>query len=264
LKKSEPKKAAISEARQRLAGMIEARDAIIPKLRALEAQRDRLAALEKPDNLAASELAQLTAKESAALAAWSVSGEGPMPTTNVFRRLALEKRVAASNATVANARLASVGVLAEIESESRRYASMDAPIQVAIVEVLIDEVEPQIRSFESMNEELSARVMQIQQLGKMITEKAHAVSDIEVKGSLFAFNTRFFERLEKVNTRKEPMEDIANAQRAKWSALWTALSRDANAQFSPGAANEPESVADIAAIVAARNAVLASFARKGL
>jgi hypothetical protein len=261
LKNSEPKKAPISEERQRLAGLIEARDAIIPKLRALEAQRARLVALEAPDNTAAGELAQLTAKESAALAAWSVSGEGPMPTSNVFRRQALEKKVAASNATIENARLASVGVLAEIESESKRLSEMDAPIQVAIVEVMISEVEPHIRSFESMNEELSARVMQIQQLGKMITERAHAVSDTEVKGSLFSLNTRFFERLEKVNTRKEPMQDIANAQRAKWFALWTALSRDANAQYSPGKASDPDPVADIAAIVAARNAALAA---KGL
>jgi hypothetical protein len=251
----------MSEVRQNLAALIGARDAIIPKLRALEEQRDRLVALQTLDNTAAGELAQLAAGESAALAAWSVSGEGPMPTSNVAKRQTLEKKVAATRATAENARLASVSVLAEIETESRRYASMAAPIQVAIVEVLIDECEPQIRSFEIINEELSARVMQIQQLGKMITERAHTVSDAEVKGSLFALNTRFFERLEKVNTRKEPMEDIANAQRAKWFSLWTALNTDANAQYSPGKASDPEPVADIAAIVAARNAALAA---KGL
>jgi hypothetical protein len=256
-------KPAPSAVRQRLAELIAARDAIIPNLKRLEAQRDRLAAVQKPDGSVAAELAQLSAKESAAMAEWSKTGEGPSPISNVAKRAALERKLAASNAGAESARLVSAGILAEIDAESRRYASMAGPIQIAIVESLIAECEPEIQAFETMNAEASTRVSRIQQLGSLITDAAHAATDVEAKALLFSANTRFFDRLDKVDARRRPTEGTASEQRAQWLKLWAALDSDANAKLSDRASENPAGghEVDIAAIIAARNSVLA---RKGI
>jgi predicted DNA-binding ribbon-helix-helix protein len=265
MKRTESKATApVSDARLRLAGMIAARDAITPNLKRLEAQRDRLAIVQSPDGSATAELAILAAKEAAEMTAWSVTGDGPVPVSNVAKKAALQKTLAASNAAAENARLASAGILAEIDAESRRYASMAGPIRVATVEVLIEECEPKILAFERINAEASASVMQIQQLGLMITEAAHAAAEGEEKGLLFSLNTRFFERLDKIDARRAPSNAVADAQRDAWAALQIALDGDANATLSDSdgenhlTAHEP----DIGSIIIKRNAAIA--ARKGL
>jgi hypothetical protein len=255
-----------SAARQRLADLIAARDAIVPNLRKLEAQRDRLSALEKPDSTAADELARLTVKETAALAAWSVSGEGPMPVSNAAKRQTLEKKVAALKATADSAKLASAGVLAAIQDGSRSYACMAGPVQIAAVEVLIEECEPEIEAFEKINLEASTRVTRIQQLGAMITNAAHTATDDETRTQLFSLNTRFYERINNVDARRFPSKDAAEAaadeQFSQWSSLCSALNMNAYAQLSVKPLDNPTAhKVDIAAVAAKR---LAALAAKGL
>jgi hypothetical protein len=259
-KKSKAK--APSEARAKLAVLIAERDAIIPSLKRLEAQRDRLASVQAPDGAVASALADLNAKEAAAMAAWSITGDGPAPVANVAKKSALNRKFAASNAAAENARLASADILRQIDAEGLRYADMARRIRIATVEVMIEECEPRILAFEKLNAEASAAVMLIQQLGRAITDEAHAATDAEEKGLLFALNTGFFERIDKIDARRAPSNAVADVQRAAWSALRIALDSDASATLAgKGVENLAGHEPNIAEIIAKRNAALAA---KGL
>jgi hypothetical protein len=247
----------VSEARKSLADLISARDAIVPVLLGLEAQRDRLEAI-KPDDSVAGELASLAAKESAEMTAWSVKGEGKPPIANATRRAALNKRLAASTAAAENARAASASIQSQIDAESERYEALAAPIKLAQFQVLIEACEPEIVEFERVNAEAAVRVERIHRLGHLIPEAAHAEVDEKTKADLFALNTAFFGRLDKVDARRRPDDSVGNAAHSAWSTLLTALNSDASATLSAKSPkDDAERIVDIEAIAKTRLEVLA-------
>jgi hypothetical protein len=254
--KTKSKAAALSASRQKLADLIATRDAIVPVLLGLEAQRDRLEAI-KPDDSVAGELASLAAKESADMAAWSIKGGKP-PVANVKRRAALERKQTESSTAAESARRASAGVQAQIDEESKRYEALASPIKLATYEVLIEACEPEIVEFEKVHHDAAVRVERIHRLGHLITEGAHAEPDEATKAALFSLNSAFFERLNKVDARRRPDESVGNAAHAAWSALASALNSDAAATLSPKAPKaDAERIVDIEAIAKTRLEVLA-------
>jgi hypothetical protein len=263
--KTKTRKAApMSASRQKLADLLAARDAILPTLKALEAQRDRLDAI-RPDDSVAGELAKLTTQETEAMSLWSTNGQGKPPVANVKQRAALERKQAESSTAAESARRASAGVQAQIDDESRKYEALASPIKLAQFEVLIEAAEPEIIQFERVHAEAAVRVERIHRLGHLITDAAHAEVDEKTKADLFALNTAFFNRLDKVDARRRPDESVGIAAHAAWSALASALNSDANATLSPKSKaiveSTGENVVDLAEIAVRRLESLARLER---
>ena len=216
-------------ARQRLAALIARREEIAANIRRLEAQRDRLMALQRADDPVVAALAELSAQEAAEMTLWSRSGEGPAPVADVVKRDELNARLSVARAGAEAARNALASVSNVINLESRNYAEIAPPIQPAVAAVMFEEAEPLIEEFEKMNSRTSESAMQIQQVARMAVELAHTLPAGEARSQLFAMNAAFLDRLAKVNTRPVPRHDIANEQRAKWARFATALNASANA-----------------------------------
>jgi len=212
-----------SEARLRLAQLIDRRLGIEDSLRALAEAAERLIKVQGAEAEATSALAALEAAEASALSTWSKSPTTPMPISNPVRRDELLAAIRTAAAQASAARKAAAANGAEQQRDNAALRALEPGIAVAIAEILDEEMTPLLADFAADKRALAAKAARIQEGVEALTVLAHSVG---VDKGRLAFTV-----LEKLNGRKHtafaPLApDTDTGSQAKWLALVGRLRAD--------------------------------------
>lgn len=218
-----------SAARHRLALMNAAREEISATIDRANASLTRLATAQTADAPIVAELQRLDSTETEAFAAWSRGDlETPAPTPDAAKRALLTEQLAAARATAEAARRAEGGLIAERERESTKLRGLPHAIEVALAEILVEEVEPLIADFEEANRAVSAKASRIEILRDIISGMARSAPEGEPARPFYVLLEALNTRLQKVSGRQAP--DPASTHRLGWLLLVDRLrSGDINA-----------------------------------
>jgi hypothetical protein len=131
-----------SEARDRLASVIEARRDLQNELSAISASLARLQAINAEPAKIEAAISAIDASGADALAAWATTGEGAAPTPNAEARAALVDSLSLARAQAGAAEHAYVGIAANYNAVTARTKAHDDAILAAVVAIIADELQP--------------------------------------------------------------------------------------------------------------------------
>jgi len=135
----EPPAPRMSADRERLADLIEQREAIAAEWDALTAQIGRLEALQAAPGPISAEIAALDAAETEAVNQWSVDGVGDPPVPDAAKREALNRQLQDARAAAAAAQRAHGAADAKRNAVAVRQGAFAQPISLAAAEIAFDE-----------------------------------------------------------------------------------------------------------------------------
>ena len=222
-----------SDARQRLARHIAAREDAAASLGAAGAALERLRRAKALPAPIEEELGQLDAAETAVMDAWSRSGsDEPPPIADAAKRQALLKRLDDARAAAGAAERAEASQSAEYVAAAHRLPPIAAQIDVALAAVLVEEAEPLFVEIEAETRALATKISRASLLVDIVRESAQRQADREAAGAIFPIVGELADR--KRDATSQPMLDLAAAgsQRAEWLALVDRLRDDAEATLA--------------------------------
>jgi hypothetical protein len=217
-----------SAARMHLAKLINSRLSIESKLRHLGESAHSLKEVQAEEQNAVGELNALNAAEAAAMTAWSRDPSGPVPEPDVVKREELEAKRRSATAKATAARQAEATISADIQRENAALAQVKAKIELAIVPVIVDEVEPLLADFEEANRILAAKAGKIAEASEIITQIGHGIGNSDLARPAFVCLEKLNERIRLAFARPAP--DVTN-HRAAWLAFAAELKRDPIAEL---------------------------------
>jgi hypothetical protein len=213
-----------SPARIKLAQLINDRLTIEAKLRDLAASAERLREAQRAEGQATAALANFEATETAAMAEWSRSPpSSPAPVSNPGKRDDLLAAIRTASAQAGAARKAEAANTAEQTRENEALQRLNPQTDLAVVAVIVDEVDPLIRDFEEANRALAAKAGKIAEAAEIITQIAHGTGNLDRARPAFAALEKLNERIRVAFARPAPE---IGSHRAAWSALAANLRSD--------------------------------------
>jgi hypothetical protein len=212
-----------SEARLRLAKLIDRRLGLEDSLHALAEAGEVLIKVQGAEAEATAALAALEAAEAAAMGAWSQSPTTPMPISNPVRRDELLAAIRTAAAQASAARKAAAANGAEQQRDHAALKALEPLFAVTIAEIIDEQMTPLLADFAADKGALAAKAARIQEGVEALTVLAHSVG---VDKGRLAFTV-----LEKLNGRKHtafaPLApDTDTGSQAKWLALVGRLRAD--------------------------------------
>jgi DNA repair exonuclease SbcCD ATPase subunit len=224
-----------SPARMHLADLINRKRRIESNLRNLAESAQRLQDAQFSEQEAVAAINALNAEESAAMAEWSRDGSGPMPEPDVAKRDELQAKHRGAVAKATAARQAAGAISADQQREMAALKQVTDQIDLAIVPIIIEEVEPKIAAFKTAFAELAAKRAEITAASETINLIAFRLSQIASGQPNPEAGRPAFVALEALNETirvafAAPALDGIN-HRAPWEAFATALKRDLTIKF---------------------------------
>jgi DNA repair exonuclease SbcCD ATPase subunit len=224
-----------SPARMHLADLINRKLRIESNLRHLGESAQRLQEAQTAQHDAVAAINALNAVESAAMAEWSRDGSGPMPELDVAKRDELQARHRGAVAKATAARQAAAAIAADQQRETAVLKQITDEIDLAIVPIIIEEVEPKIAAFKTAFAELAAKRAEITAASETINLIAFRLSQMASGQPNPEAGRPAFVALEALNEAirlafAAPPPDATN-HRAPWEGFSNALKRDPIAQF---------------------------------
>jgi hypothetical protein len=217
-----------SDARMRLATLINNRNSFEDKLRHLVETGGKLQEAADSERHAAAALAALDAEETRAMSAWAEGPGGSMPVFDRTRRERLEAEVHAAAAQATAARKAAGENGAAQQRENAALKALEPQFAVAIAEVIAESVEPLMDDFDAANRALASKAARIQEAFVTIRGLAESLGNPEAARAAYAINERLHERIRTMSDRAAP--DGTN-HRGAWETLAAALRRDPIAEL---------------------------------
>jgi hypothetical protein len=214
-----------SLARGRLSEPVAARAEHVANADRLRATKARAEVITNAEGPIIAALGELDARESAAVFAWLENGEGPAPAADAKRRAKLTAELSQARANAVAMRAAEAEVNAKIGKEEEAAWRLQSKINLAVAEIIVDEVDALLQPFKPAQVALSATARRLQQGQGMLAELAHATAGVEEKAAIFGLIPALDERVK--STIALPFESQA-VQDATYAA-WGNLCRDLNA-----------------------------------
>jgi hypothetical protein len=168
-----------SPARDRLAECLTARSEAEAKIAAANESMARLAGHEDAVNAARSELTAIDIADAAAVTLWAKSGDGAAPTTDVERREAISRALSQAESQARAAASARAALAAEMEAATQPLAGIATWSNVAVAQIVAEEMAPLIADLEDAQRSLAAKIERV----KMLREHVIASAEGLPKGS---------------------------------------------------------------------------------
>jgi hypothetical protein len=212
-----------SEARQRLAKLIDRRLRVEENLRHLTDAATKLREAQDAEGNAAAALRSLDAEEARAMATWSQNSSGAMPVFDRTRREKLREALEAAGAQAAAARKAAVENGAEQQREHAALKALEPQFAIAIAEAIAESVGPLMLDFDAANRALASKAERIQAAFLTIRGVAESLGNSAAARPVYLINEKLHERIRTMTDRAAP--DGVNHGGA-WMALAARLRSD--------------------------------------
>jgi hypothetical protein len=253
-------KAPQSEARERLASLIDSKSAIVAKIESLGVAIGKLQGELTAAAPLESKLAALDSAESSAMSAWAQSGAaGGAPKSDTKARESLNKSIAVARAGANAAKDAHTALAAQHLALHHDLGNLKAPFGDAIAAILVEETAPLAEAYAIESRKLHVRKVQLTQVLDILNRF--------VDGPTSYVSPMFGQLVGKLQaTFAEPGQDDdqASVTRAQWLALAGGLESDASLKLpAKGRKEVAAPTIDIAAIAALRLKAIA-VAAKGI
>lgn len=219
------------ESRAILGEAISARDSITAEQDRLRAAIARLTAAAAGAQAPERALANLDAQESAAAAAWAHEPEGtPAPLPDVEKRNELTAALSAARAAAAAAQSAVPSLEAQMVGASKQLPSIQAAINNAIAQAMVEEAADLISDFEESHRVAAGKALRLQVAREEILKLAEAGGPADSMRPAFVAVSDLDEKMRKAGQRL-PDDGLAAEHRLAWRRLADDLRVSADAKL---------------------------------
>jgi hypothetical protein len=219
-------RAAASPARNLIAETNSARAAVNATSDALIASMNRLAEAQAAPAAIEAELARLDATAAADMAAWSRSGDGPMPVSDSARRDELERDLRNARSAAAAASTAYAGMSGERERELGKLAGIETHAKAATARVVLETAMPLFEQYEETARALArlAKSLEIARILALTT--IESIGDLSVSRDAYQALSDFDRRLDTVRSGAPVDHVAADKARTAWKGFMADLRED--------------------------------------